>query len=85
MGYDRGDCFPFDFLNQMDFHLAQNRKENCHHNHIPFIVKENGNIVFSVQLPTTNLYNDHIQLFTQNMICMKYSINKKCINIKYSK
>ena len=35
-------------LNQMEFHLAQNRKENCHHNHIPFNVKENGNIVFSV-------------------------------------
>ena len=27
----------------------QNRKENCHHDHIPFNVKENGNIVFSVR------------------------------------
>ena len=27
MGYDRGDSFPFDFLNQMEFHSVQNRKE----------------------------------------------------------
>ena len=26
----------------------QNRKENCHYDHIPFNVKGNGNIVFSV-------------------------------------
>ena len=38
----------FSILNQMDFHLVQNRKENCHHDHIPFNVKGNGNIVFSV-------------------------------------
>ena len=35
-------------LNQMDFHLVQNRKENCHHDQIPFNAKGNGNIVFSV-------------------------------------
>ena len=34
-------------LNQIEFHLVQNRKENCHHDHIPFNVKGNGNIVFS--------------------------------------
>ena len=27
---------------------VQNRKENCHHDHIPFNVKGNGNIVLSV-------------------------------------
>ena len=32
----------------MEFHLVQNRKENCHHDHNPFNVKGNGNIVFSV-------------------------------------
>ena len=37
-------------LNQMEFHLVQNRKENCPHDHIPFNLKGNGNIVFSVQL-----------------------------------
>ena len=31
----------------MKFHLVQNRKENCHHDHIPFNVKGNGSIVFS--------------------------------------
>ena len=35
-------------LNKIDFHLVQNQKENCHHDHIPFNVKGNGNIVFSV-------------------------------------
>ena len=51
MGYDRGVSFPFDFLNQMEFHLVQNRMENCHHDHIPFNLKGNGNIVFSVLRP----------------------------------
>ena len=47
--------FPFtektDFLSilyQMEVCLVQIRKENCHHDHIPFNVKGNGNIVFSV-------------------------------------
>ena len=35
-------------LNQMDFHLVQNRKVNCHLDHIPFNVKGNGNRVFLV-------------------------------------
>ena len=30
------------------FHLVQNRKENCHHNHILFNIKGNRSIVFSV-------------------------------------
>ena len=50
MGYDPGDSFPFD-LNQMEIHLVQNRKENCHYDHIPFNEKGNGNIVFSVCSP----------------------------------
>ena len=37
-------------LNQMDFHLVQNRKKNCHYDHIPFNLKGNGNIVFSVSV-----------------------------------
>ena len=48
MGYDRGDSFPFDFEpNGIPF--GSNRKENYHHDHIPFNVKGNGNIVFSVR------------------------------------
>ena len=35
-------------LNQMEFHLVQNRKGNCHHDHISFNMKGNGNLVFSV-------------------------------------
>ena len=35
-------------LNQMEFQLVQNRTEKCHHDHIPFNMKGNGNIVFSV-------------------------------------
>ena len=45
MGYDRGDSFPFD---RIEINLVQNRKENCHHDHIPFNLKGNGNKVFSV-------------------------------------
>ena len=53
MGYDRGDGFPFDFEpNGIPFG-SENRKENCHHDHIPFNVKGNGNIVFSVQSNAT--------------------------------
>ena len=35
-------------LNQMESHLVQNRKKNCRHDHIPFNLEGNGNIVFSV-------------------------------------
>ena len=60
MGYDRGDSFPADFLNKMEFYLvrfseqneipfgSQNLKENYHQDYIPFILKGNGNLVFSV-------------------------------------
>ena len=48
MGYDRGDSFPFDFeSNGVPF--GSKRKENCHHDHIPFNAKGNGIRVFSVQ------------------------------------
>ena len=39
-------------LNQIDLHLVQNQKNNCHHDHIPFNVKGNGTLDFSV-------YSDH--------------------------
>ena len=42
MGYDRGDSFPFDFKpNGIPFG-SENRKENCHLDHIPFNLKGNG-------------------------------------------
>ena len=37
------------FLNQIEFHLVQNRKENSRYDYIPFILKGNQNIVFSLQ------------------------------------
>ena len=37
-------------MSQMEFHLVQNRKESGHHDHIPFNVKGNGNIVFSARV-----------------------------------
>ena len=48
MGYDRGDSFPFVFEpNGVPFG-SENRKENCHHDHIPFNEKGNRILVFSV-------------------------------------
>ena len=38
----------FSILSQMEFQLVQYRKESCHHDHIPFNLKGNENIVFSV-------------------------------------
>ena len=34
-------------FNQMEFHLVQNWKENCHQNHIPFNLRGNGILVLS--------------------------------------
>ena len=34
----------------MEFHLVQNRKENCHRDHIPFNFKGNRILVFSVYI-----------------------------------
>ena len=45
MGYDRGDSFLFDFEpNRIPF----GSKSKGYHDHIPFSVKGNENIVFSV-------------------------------------
>ena len=35
-------------LNQMEIHLVQNRKQNCHHDQIQFNLKGNRILVFSV-------------------------------------
>ena len=48
MGYERGDSFPFDSEPNGNPFGSENRKENCSHDHIPFNLKGNGNIVFSV-------------------------------------
>ena len=42
---------------------VQNWKENCHHNHIPFDLKGNGNIVFSV-------YHPHVYSCPRDVPCL---------------
>ena len=47
--YYRGDGpanrKSFRFYTYVGFHLVQNRWENCHHDHITFNLKGNGNII----------------------------------------
>ena len=48
MGYGCGDSFPFDFEpNGIPFG-SENRKENCHFEHIPLNLKGNRILAFSV-------------------------------------
>ena len=37
-------------LNQMKFDLVHNLKYNCHHDHIPFSLKEKGNLLSVVRV-----------------------------------
>ena len=47
MGYDGGDSSPFKFeLNGIPF--GSKSKGNCYHDHIPFNLKGNKILVFSV-------------------------------------
>ena len=58
-------------LNQMHFHLVQNRKENCHYDHILFNMKGIGNIVFSVQTwkkNTSFVELEKIYIGSQNIV-----------------
>ena len=48
MGYDCGDSFPFDFETNGNPIGSENRKKNCHHDHISFNLKGNRIRVFSV-------------------------------------
>ena len=48
MGYDHGDSFPFDFEpNGIPFGSENRNEKLSNHDHIPFKVKGNGNIVLS--------------------------------------
>ena len=47
MGYGRGDSFPF-YFEPNRFQFVSKSKGNCYHDHIPFNLKGNGTIVFSV-------------------------------------
>jgi len=79
-------------LNQIEFHLVQNRKENCHHDHIPFNLKENRIRVFSVY----EIFISHIHIcysrkyfffidyaLTQTFMISRYIIYRKYIYIIY--
>ena len=62
MGYDRGDNFSFDFEpNGIPFG-SENLKENCHHDQIPFNVKGNGSLVFSVHVADRIYFHSLVQL-----------------------
>ena len=72
-------------LNQMDFHLVQNRKENCHHDQIPLNLKEgNGNIVFAVYIPAREDYER--ELFAERNIVKRATTehNNQTRATKYS-
>ena len=63
MGSDRGDSFPLDSEpNGIPFG-SENRKENRHHDQIPFNVKGNGNIIFSVWM---NVWQNCRRMFFYN-------------------
>ena len=69
-------------LNQMEFHLVENRKENCHlvqsrkenchHDYIPFNVKGNGNVVFSAYVGNA---------LSMRYIAKTFSIDQSCPNL----
>ena len=48
MEYDGGHSLPFDFDPNGTQFRSKNRIENYDHHHIPFILKGNGNLIFSV-------------------------------------
>ena len=50
-------------MNQMEHHLVQNRKENYHHDHIPFNLKGNENIFFGVETGDTSVGLSYIKAF----------------------
>ena len=72
MGYGCGDSFPIDFEpNEIPFG-SENRKENCHHDHIPFSMKGNGILVFSVQ--NQHLQTESIGIIANSHIVMRNTV-----------
>ena len=66
MGYDRGDNFPLDFEpNEIPF--GSKSKLNCQHDHIPFNLIGNGNIVFSVCMEARQVLNRHLEFLLRNI------------------
>ena len=48
-------------LNQMEFHLVQNGKENCNHDHIPFNLNGIGNIVSTKKRITSRRFLQYVE------------------------
>ena len=74
-------------LNQMEFHLVQNRKENCHHDDIPFNLKGIGNIVRFLSVEAICLMWDHmiyILVLSQTILKCLYTVYVYCRNKCFS-
>ena len=71
-------------LNQMEFHFVQYRKENCHHDHIPFNVKGNGIRVFSVRKMTVIWWSSSDPFETQGPTPIETPPRLPPISIIYS-
>ena len=69
MNHDHGDS-SVPFGSNRQFHSVQNRKENCHHDHIPFNLKGYGNIIFSVFYTSFRLRTDilHMEKWANIMV-----------------
>ena len=52
-------------INQMEFHLIQNLKKNCHHDYIPFNLKGKENIFVRAHTRSLNALRDKIQIAAQ--------------------
>ena len=63
MGYDRGDSLPFDFESNGFSFGSENRKDNCHHDHIPFNLNGNGILVFSVLMPKVKFQHISMRVY----------------------
>ena len=61
----------------MEFRLIQNLKENCHHDLIPFNLKKNGNIVFSVY------YADRLGVSKISSSLSSYTPLTQCLTAKH--
>ena len=74
--------FFISILNQMNFYLAYNWKENCHHNHIPFNLKEFRKVVACKSRNVTEyIIEKKISVSCQQSNWTKYDWILKFLNI----
>ena len=58
-------------LNQIEFYLVQNQNENYHHDDIPFNLKGNGILVFSVYLKKKAIFPHQGNFFIHRFLINK--------------